>query len=122
MSCRLNTSSRRPALLLPFSRGLLGLLGLLLLSAPACGEAAAATDCCTEAAALITQMDECCEVNFGLPTSEMSGCCKEGMRLTTEIRPDCCTEALALRAQMAECCVTGMRSATDVCCDESSGS
>ncbi len=93
-------------------------VAVLVVTAPACSDASAATpECCDQAADLIAQMDDCCAENFGRPAPERTGCCVEGMAIDATERPECCVEALALRAQMSECCREGMSSADDVCCE-----
>lgn len=94
------------------------LLALVPLLSISCSEAKAGTPaCCAEAGKLIGQMDDCCVENLGKPTADMTGCCTEGMKLDATDRPDCCTKTLALRSQMSDCCASGMKSATDVCCE-----
>jgi hypothetical protein len=63
-------------------------------------------------------MDDCCAQNLVKRVQDMSGCCLEGMQPDSKDRPECCSKALALHAQMAECCRRGMKSASDVCCEQ----
>ena len=99
------------------------LLGLTALISPSCGAEAPSgePECCQKASELIRQMDNCCVENLGKPTSEMTGCCTQGMLPENTDRPECCAQALQLRSEMAECCQKGMKSATTVCCKEGSG-
>ena len=83
------------------------LLSLLVASSfllTACGDTAAASECCSVATKLMSQMDACCLDSLGKDAEDMSECCVKGMAADATDRSECCTKALDLLDQMSACC------------------